>query len=195
MNRLLKIAGWTLLICFVGICGFEGFQLFASARAANRLVYPHIILGSLQKSIQIYASDYDDRLPAASTMRTFRALLSPYEKSDRNWKSDNGYSEVQFNFNTAGVELSYSSLPDPLGYEFLTEEPIVFYIFDTKENRYATCGWGQDFKFKWYLSGSKNGNNENSEFFRRLSYQYDRKGAKLFPPNYLADQDPLKEKP
>ncbi|MBX3114751.1 MAG: hypothetical protein KF836_09325 [Fimbriimonadaceae bacterium] len=192
MNRLLKIVGWTLLTCVVGICGFEGFHLFASARAANRQVYPHRIFWSLQKSIQIYASDYDDRLPAASSMPTFRALLSPYEKTDHNWKSDKGYSEVQFNFNLAGVELSYSSLPDPLGYEFLSEEPIVCYIFDTKENRYATCGWGRDSRLKWYLGGSKNGNDVNSEFFRRLSYQYDRKGAKLFPPNYLANKDPLK---
>ncbi|QYK54059.1 MAG: hypothetical protein KF824_03985 [Fimbriimonadaceae bacterium] len=193
MNRLLKIAGWTLLICIIGICGFEGFHLTMSAQVASRQVYPHIIFDSLQKSIQIYASDYDDRLPAASSMPTFRALLSPYEKTNANWKSDKGYSQVQFNFNLAGVELLYNSFPDPLGYEFLAEEPIVFYIFDTKENRYATCGWGQDFKFKWYLGGSQSENKEDSEFFRRLSYQYDRKGAKLFPPDYLANEDPLKK--
>ncbi len=33
-----------------------------------------------------------------------------------------------------------------------------------------------------------------TEAFALFNGQFDRKGVKLFPPDYLADQDPLKEK-
>jgi len=176
-------------------------HLLRSARSAARSSAARSILINLANANSFYVSDHDGRFPAASSMPTLRALLQPYEESvfsqkmhyssgdsrKLNWRPQKNFWDPSFNFNLASV--SYDDALKPIGFGTVeSSEIVVFFITDSELNRIT----GVDLANR-HIRYSESLKLKEEDFYRHISYQFDRKGAKLFPPDYLADQDPLKE--
>lgn len=130
----------------------------------------------------IYQADYDERMPICSTMPGLRASLRPYIKSAERFKGNEEFGQPEFNFAVAGVnvgKLKLLSGATPPGPE---EIPVLFSLGKKPELGvivgYADAAAKQVKAF------------DPADL---VKYQFDRGGATLAPPNYLADQDPLKE--
>ena len=132
-------------------------------------------------SLMLYASDSDDIFPAASSEQTLRSLTYIYIKNPRVYQPGRYAERTKFNFNLAGV--SVAAPPYPGTPQFSADKIIVSHARNPKE---------PDEYFVYYLS-AKQGTLTASQLLTALEPQFDRKGVKLFPPDYLADQDPLKE--
>jgi len=191
MNRVLKISLWTLGIGIIVICGFLFIPVFMSAKYAARTVVPLQQLKVLQASVQIYIADHDERFPAATSMPSLRALLGSPNGDSKYWRASHNYTEPRFNFNLAGVSLS--EYDTPLGYPGYdhSPRPTLLYIYDIERSQYNACSY-MDMPRRFVISSNEPLEPKN-DFFKSVSYQFDRKGAKLFPLDYVADKDPLKE--
>ncbi|QYK54060.1 MAG: hypothetical protein KF824_03990 [Fimbriimonadaceae bacterium] len=183
------------LLWFVGIATILFFitgmpHIFRSAKSAARSSEAMSRLRSLSQANSLYMNYFDGVFMPASSMATVRALLQPYapgKSSDINWQASENFSEPQFNFNLAGV--SSENVLSPLGYKSVeTDDILVFYVSDYEFNRIFGVDLGNKF-----LRYSESFSLNETDFLRHLSYQFDREGVKLFPPDYLAEQDPLKE--
>lgn len=190
MSRVLKIALWTLGIGIIVICGFLFIPVFMSAKYAARTFVPLNKLEVLQTSVLTYLADYDDRFPAATSMPSLRAVLAPYLSDNDYWRASHNHTEPRFTFNLAGVTLT--EYDTPLGYPGYDHfpKPTILYIYDVERNQYIACSL-MDMPRRFFTDPDKP-LEPKDDFFKSISYQFDRKGAKLCPLDYLADEDPLK---
>lgn len=184
------------LLWFVGIATILFFvtdmpHIFRSAKSAARSYEARLRLLNLSNANHLYMNDFDGVFMPASSMTTVQAVLQPYasgKSSLLNWQAPENFSEPQFNFNLAGV--SSENVLSPLGYKSVeTDEVLVFYVSDLELNKIFGVDIGNKF-----LRYSESYSLNESDFLRHLSYQFDRKGVKLSPPDYLPAQEPLKEK-
>lgn len=146
-----------------------------------------MVLTSANEATMQYAADHDEVLPAATSMPTIRALVQPYTDSMPVFEFYSpAPSFAQFNFNLAGVSTSLPPFPGTRqtnAYQVVTwhsqlpmgPRRVAIVTFDGKPKVLEP--------------------DEREKFQRLLAPQFDRKGVKLFPPDYLADKDPLKENP
>lgn len=193
MNSIKKYPLLTIL-CLLMI-GTVLFLVFAPIGAISKEQAMKIATISRIKQLSaatlLYASAFDGRLPAASSMPSVRALLKSYHESSTppDFKGIPQFStSPQFNFNLAGVvsnldkvQVLGSVAPVPSG-------EVAMWTSQILPKDYAGIivgfldGSAKSFKLS-DIEGIQTG----------LSYQYDRKGVKLLPSDYMADQDPLKE--
>ncbi|MBX3114750.1 MAG: hypothetical protein KF836_09320 [Fimbriimonadaceae bacterium] len=191
MKPFLKFLLW-----FVGIATILFFvtdmpHIFRSAKSAARSNQARLQLRNLSNANSLYMNDFEGVFMPASSMATVRALLQPYasgKSSDISWQAAENFSEPHFNFNLAGV--SSENVLSPFGYKSIeTNEVVVFYISDLELNKVFGVDIGSKF-----LRYSESYSLNETDFLRHLAYQFDRKGVKLFPPDYLPDHDQQKEK-
>lgn len=202
MNKALKFVIWLVAVAVILFFVTDMPHIFGSARIAARMAGTNSILRNISNANSIYMNDYDGRFFPATSMSTVRALLQPYEKqifsqgvnkysSDSkkfSWSSHDKFSEPYFNFNLAG--LSSSDALNPMGFGAVDHHEImVFFINDSELNGISAL----DIDSRPIRSHDSYTLN-SEDFLRKMSYQFDRKGVTLFPPNYPADQDPLKER-
>jgi len=163
-----------VLVIVIGVLGALLYPVFAQPKIHDhdRSNANYFFIGS---ALIYYAADHDDVLPPVTSEPTLRALLHPYVRNARVFQAGKKSGITQFNFKLAGASLqSVNSL----------DNAILAYARNPKE---------RDEYFVNYLS-TKRGTLTASQLLTALEPQFDRKGVKLFPPDYLADQDPLKEK-
>lgn len=145
-------------------------------------------LKQLTVAILIYQSDYDDRIPHATSMPTFRAQIDPYVKNKSVYNGIKNYSQnPTLNFNVSGISipenasvpLAATSAPLP------PEQVLTLYTLITDPK-------SKDFCFAAYADTHAKPLKQPQQLTYALSFQFDRIGVTLAPADYLADQDPLK---
>jgi len=164
---------------------FASTTAFVYFKAKQRTICPKTPgvsnIKQIATSTAIYQADYDDLFPATSAMPGTRAVLMPYVKQKEMFEELPGSNaRPLFNFNVAGILASLPPYPGANQAE-LTDVGVFYarslekpgYFFMTRGDTSAKTIKAVDLQLA-------------------LSYQFDRKGAKLFPPDYLADKDPLK---
>jgi len=131
-----------------------------------------------------YASDNDELLPPASSLATMRALHKLYIPDKALYVGKRGFTnDLEFNFSAAGVNTNFPPYPGTTQAE--PNEVALWYAMPLAAARGPFVARGD--------SSVKSIPLKQFDEFRKLFVpQFDRKGAKLFPPEYLADQDPLK---
>lgn len=145
------------------------FPVYQSAKYASLVGEPMSHLRTWVNSTQIYAADNNDRLPNPSSNPSARAMVASYGYQDVAWS----YREPSFNFNLSGVNLA--------AVESKGTKSVYWYCIPTKA------------EIPYVLSGPNFSQiSEPSSLAQLLSMQYDRENVTLAPPDYLADQDPLK---
>lgn len=139
----------------------------------------------LATGIIIYQSDYDDLNPPASGMPAVRVVLQPYLKNDNLFKPIEDISTTpQFNFNLAGV--NGALLPA--------------YPGSKAQNINEIAMWSSYLPGKnpeWIVAFADSGTKriklkDFDKVAQAFQGQFDRKGVKLWPADYLQAQDPLK---
>jgi hypothetical protein len=144
----------------------------------------------------IYLADYDNQFPHASSMPTFRAQVVDYTKSsyDKKTRPDifkempDHYTQPQFNFNLAGVKITGDQLPLLPSGTLPTEQATLTYSLPIEKESnihaiavYADCHARAVTKSKPFT------------FADLLGPQFSRPNVTLAPPDYLANQDPLRK--
>jgi len=151
--------------------------------------YPRQAMANIKQigtATLIYSSDYDERFPATSAMPGTRAVLMPYTKNGGLFESQKDkFARPQFNFAVAGVTSVLTPYPGTKQLELT--EVAVWSNLVMGETPGMIVGRA-DTSAKFY------GPDNLKEAMILFEGQFDRKGVKLFPPDYLADQDPLKVK-
>ncbi|MBX3114752.1 MAG: hypothetical protein KF836_09330 [Fimbriimonadaceae bacterium] len=136
-------------------------------------------------AIIIYAIDNDETFPLASSMLTLRAQLNSYVKRKESFLPYKKYTTIpQFNFNLAGVK---NTLPPFPGTEQREPNEVAIWYSAVVAAPYGFLVAHADSSVKFYPAA------KHAEYQNLLAPQFDRKGIQLLPPDYLADQDPLKE--
>lgn len=133
----------------------------------------------------IYQADYDDLYPPASGMPAVRVVLQPYLKNDNLFKPIENISTVPlFNFNLAGVDATLlPAYPDSKVQNI--DEIAIWSSYLTGKNP------------EWIVAFADSGTKriklkDFDKVARAFQGQFDRKGVKLWPADYLQAQDPLK---
>lgn len=131
-----------------------------------------------------YASDNDERLPPASSMSTMRALLMSYVPNKTPLIGISGFTnDPGFNFSAVGVNTNFPPYPGTTQVE--PNEVALWYALPLSSARGPFVARGDS-------SVKSMRKDKLEEFYKLFAPQFDRKSAKLFPPDYLADKDPLK---
>lgn len=176
MATFRHILAWVLVI---GVLVALLFPLFAQPKTTNDKIGS--TYDRIAQSLSIYAADYDEIFPPATSEVSFRVLVFPYIKASYVFTAMPYSGATHFNFNLAGVSMSAPPYP---GTHSVSQDHIVLtYARNPKE---------RDQFFVYFLS-NRRGILTNEQLLKALQPQFDRKGVKLFPSDYLADQDPLKE--
>jgi hypothetical protein len=131
----------------------------------------------------LYREDNDSSYPHATAMPGHRASIFPYLKNAKILQPQKDITtEYTFNFNLAGA----AAESKPLGYPkaFDTSNVTAYYSFITnKELKGEVIQAYMDTHVK---------TTTRAKLFTNFQYQFDRTNITLAPPEYLADQDPLK---
>lgn len=138
----------------------------------------------LSACTSIYQTDFDDLYPPASGMSAISVVLEPYAQNNKLFKAFEHISTVpRFNFNLAGVNAVLPPYPSAL-----------------EQNPDEVAMWSSQLlgkKHQWIISFADTGTKRiDAQDFDKVvaafEGQFDRKGVKLWPADYLAAQDPLK---
>jgi hypothetical protein len=177
------------IFLFIGILGALafGYQLFAILPHRHpptfQLTAQISNLKQISTGTMIYTTDFDDRYPHATAMPGHRASIFPYLKNAKILQPQKDITtEYTFNFNLAGADPESK----PLGYPkaFDTSNITAYYSFITnKELKGEVIQAYMDTHVK---------TTTRAKLFTNFQYQFDRTNITLAPPEYLADQDPLK---
>ena len=175
ISALVVISLFVLIFCFPINFLYTGHPYKSQALSSIK---------QIGTSTMIYLSDYDERYPATSAMPGTRAVLMQYIKNSQLFESRKAkFDRPQFNFTVAGV---LSVLPPYPGTKQLElTDAAVWSNLIIGETPGMIVGRA-DTSAKFY------GSDNLTEAFALFNGQFDRKGVKLFPPDYLADKDPLK---
>ncbi|MBX3114754.1 MAG: hypothetical protein KF836_09340 [Fimbriimonadaceae bacterium] len=179
MTTIRHILVWVLVI---GVLSALLFPVFAQPKVADEgMDRSESRYASLATALIIYASDFDDTFPAASSEKTLRALTYEYVKNKTVYEPGIHAGKANFNFNLAGVSMGAPPYPGSIKVE--PSRVIVTWARNPKK---------QDEFFVYYLANGR-GTLTSLELLKALEPQFDRRGVVLMPADYLADQDPLKE--
>ncbi|QYK54061.1 MAG: hypothetical protein KF824_03995 [Fimbriimonadaceae bacterium] len=180
-----QLSIWSVL--FITLAAIILFLMFMPVGYSHTGAYKTVLLSKLRQintSASIYCSDFDGLYPAASGMPAVRVVMNPYIKNSNLFEPASRYSPpAQFNFNLAGV--SEKLPPYPGTTQTNPESVAVFYAPFWGETRGVAAVF-VDGHHKFFREERWN------EFAPSLSGQFDRKGVKLWPADYLQAQDPLK---
>lgn len=183
-----EISIWTVIILTAIAVGFFILLLLPELLHLGHRPNPRlrvlVNLKQISTGTIIYLSDYDGYYPPASGMPAIRVAIEPYIKSNDLYKPVIDKSTTpQFNFNLAGVSETLPSYPGSArralnevamwSSHTLGEKPGMIITFADSSARILEYD-----KF----------DKINAAF----EGQFDRKGVKLWPADYLKSLDPLK---
>lgn len=173
MKRILPFVYVILIIAIVGALLYPFF--------AKPNIYEHrrTALSNLKQlgtGNLIYTADYDERLPNSTSQSTVISQLNPYVRNDSLWDSIRDVSlSVNFNFNIAGALTTGM----PIGYPN-TEPTKITLLYALTDPKYKIQG-----AFQTRLDSSAK-LIRLPELFDSLTFQFDRSGITLAPPDYIA---------
>lgn len=178
MTTIRHILVWILVI---GVLGALLFPIFAQPKLHdhNRTDRNYFHIAG---AIQTYATDYDDIYPPATSEPTLRVLIYPYLRSDYYFLTGKKTGPVHFNFNLAGVSVTAPPYPNQDTVDL--DDVVLAYARNPQKRDEFFVAYGN-----W-----NNSTLTSSQLLKALKPQFDRKGVILMPADYLADQDPLKNK-
>ncbi|QYK54057.1 MAG: hypothetical protein KF824_03975 [Fimbriimonadaceae bacterium] len=180
MTTIRHILVWVLVI---GVLGVLLFPVFARPKVADEgMDRSQSRYAGLATALIIYASDFDDTFPAAASEQTLRALTYDYIKNHTVYEPGIHAGKAMFNFNLAGV--SMGAPPYHGGIKVEPSKVIVTWARNPKKQ----------YEFFVYYLANERGTLTSSQLLKALEPQFDRRGVVLMPADYLADQDPLKDK-
>jgi len=180
-----EVSIWTILL--ITVAAIALFLILMPVGHNHTTAKKTVLLSHIKQittSMSIYCMDYDGVYPPATGMETVRVLLIPYSKNITVFKPVKDVSiSPQLNFNLAGVS---ETLPPYPGTSQLEPAKVAqFFSPFFGESRGIVIGFA-DGHVKFYKDEMR------KEADAAFDGQFDRKGVNLFPPDYLADQDPLK---
>lgn len=173
MKKLMTII-YTLI--FIVILGAFLFPVFARPGIYSHRPTAHANMKQLGTGFLIYAVDYDERLPNATSQTTVKSQLNPYVKNDSLWDPIKDTTlPVKFNMNIAGT----LSTDKPIGYPKAdqTEITLAYALTDPKQKSQGAFITRQDSSAKFIRL---------PELFDSLQFQIDRTNVTLAPTDYIA---------
>jgi len=142
-------------------------------------------LKQLGTGVAIYQSDYDGYFPPASAMPAVRVVLDPYTKNHTLFKPINEISTTpQFSFNIAGVAETLPPYPGS-AQRALNEVAM-----------WSSCNLDKEMPGMFITVADSSVRFLRFDKIDKINAafegQFDRKGVKLWPADYLKSLDPLK---
>ncbi|QYK54058.1 MAG: hypothetical protein KF824_03980 [Fimbriimonadaceae bacterium] len=174
-----------ILIIFLMILAGIAIPVFLGSKPAPKKTQSLSNHKQVATSLLIYSADNEGTYPNGSGMPTIRVQLTPFTKRKELFIPHKNYTTTPyFNFNLAGVK---DTLPPYPGTEQREPAEVAMWYSHILAKPYGFIVAHADSSVKFY-SAAKHG-----EYRNLLVPQFDRKGVQLLPPDYHADQDPLKE--
>lgn len=161
-------------LIFIAILGVLLFPVFAGPGSLRPAAYAN--MKQLGTGFLIYAVDYDERLPNATSQTTVKSQLNPYVKNDSLWEPIKETTfPVKFNLNIAGT----LSTDKPIGYPKAdqTEITLAYALTDPNQKIQGAFITRQDYSAIFVRL---------PELFDSLQFQFDRTGVTLAPTDYIA---------
>ncbi|MBX3114749.1 MAG: type II secretion system protein [Fimbriimonadaceae bacterium] len=184
-----EISIWTVILISLIMIGISALLVLPSIlphdHSNGKRIRALINVKQIATGTIIYQADYDDLYPPASGMPAVRVVLEPYTKNHDLFKPVEDISTTpQFNFNLAGVDGAL--LPAYHGSKAQNVNEIAMW------SSYLT-GKNPEWIIAFADSGTKRIKLKDfDKVAQAFQGQFDRKGVKLWPADYLQPQDPLK---
>jgi len=180
--KILKWSAITLATVFFILLAHSMIHVFNSAKIAAARSQALSNVKSTSYAIFIYSTDFDDRLPNATSMPTLRAQTKSYtgENGDIHWKSDIDFLANTFNFNLSGVKIASIAPID----SDQVEHVLLYRIPRGNAHRPMVARLDTSTKSM-----------KIEQLLQSLQIQYNRTDITLAPADYLAEQDPQTKNP